>query len=99
MKVCFPRARRRYEMGRRLHTTASGTTPEFEDAMILDETTATYAAAFAAVCAGLGGSAAAPGDEHVALRLAQQMRTAAAAYWAGKRLDEEVWVPKGAREQ
>jgi hypothetical protein len=67
--------------------------------MILDDITATYAAAFAAVCAGLGGGAAAPGDEHVALRLAQQMRTAAAAYWAGKRLDEEVWLSDGAREQ
>lgn len=86
-------------MGRRLHRGESGTPLEFEDAMILDDTTATYAAAFAAVCAGLGGSAAAPGDEHVALRLAQQMRTAAAAYWAGRQLDEEVWVPEDALEQ
>lgn len=72
---------------------------EFEDAVILDDTTATYAAAFAAVCAGLRGSRAAPGDAYVALRLAQQMRTAAAAFWAGQRLDDAVWVPADAKEQ
>jgi len=71
----------------------------FEDAMVLDDTTATYAAAFAAVCADLGRGTAAPGDEHIALRLAQQMHTAAAAFWAGQRLDDEVWLPPGAREQ
>ena len=86
-------------MGSRLFRDHSRTPREFEDAMILDDTTATYAAAFATVCAGLGGPGAEPGDENLALRLAQQMRTAAAAFWAGHPLDEEVWVPSGAAEQ
>lgn len=86
-------------MGSRLLTGKRRACPEFEDAVILDDTTATYAAAFATVCAGLGGSRAAPGDEDLALRLAQQMRTAAAAFWTGQRLDDEVWLPSDASEQ
>ncbi len=86
-------------MGSRLHTEKPRASWEFENAVILDDTTATYAAAFATVCAGLGGARAAPGDEDLALRLAQQMRTAAAAFWTGQPLDDEVWLPDGASEQ
>lgn len=86
-------------MGRRLHAEDARTLRAFEDAVILDDTTATYAAAFATVCAELDGGRGAPGDEHVALRLAQQMHTAAAAFWAGKPLGDGVWVPEDAFEQ
>jgi hypothetical protein len=86
-------------MGSKLHIDKPRASWEFEDAVILDDTTATYAAAFATVCAGLGGARSAPGDENLALRLAQQMRTAAAAYWAGRPLADEVWLPDDASEQ
>jgi hypothetical protein len=86
-------------MGSRLPTDRPPSCWEFEDAVILDDTTATYAAAFAAVCAGLGGARAAPGDEDLALRLAQQMRTAAAAFRTGRAPDDEVWLPEDASEQ
>ena len=92
-------SKRESSMSYRLDAGGSRDEKGLEDAMLLDEVTATYAAAFATLCTALGREEAAPGDEHVALRLAQQMRCAAAAYWAGEPLDDAVWVPADAREQ